>query len=845
MRVAIYARFSSDLQRAASIEDQVRLCTVRADRESWQIVGTFTDAAISGATMLRPGYQALLAAMRAGEVDIVLAESLDRISRDLEHVAAFHKAAMFCRVRIVTLSEGEVSDLHVGLKGTMGQLYLKDLKAKTLRGQEGRIRQGRAIGGPPYGYRVVRRLGADGEPERGLREVDPDQARAVRRIYEAYVAGTSPLAIARALNRDGVPAPRGRTWYDLTLRGRPTRGDGILRNPLYTGRLQWNRSHTVVDPVSGTEVWRPKAGEDWVETAVPHLRIVPDELWQAAQDRLAAEAVPQPAVGHHPFWQRRRPQHLLTGKVVCGCCGTGFSVFGKDYLGCRTARNGGACRNTTRVRRAVLEDRVLQALGTQLMRSDLVASFCATFIEEWNRLAAEASAGAEARQRELHAIERKIANLVEAIADGLKAPGVQQKLEDLEARRQDVQAALDAGPPVAPPALHPNLAQVYADKVAALRHALAAEDGTEALEAARALIDTVVVSPPNDPSDPPGIELTGNLMAMLKAGGAALPPEDRTLASCLTTMLESSVQEDPRGRFPSPNLLLRPSKAHGLPLLGEQLRRPGPRQAQQRHELGIGERRTLGGALHFHDPARAGQHEIRVRIGLAVLGIVEVEHRRALPHPAGDGGDLVLQRVAGHDVHPPAMLEGEVQRDPGAGDGGAARSAIGGQHVAIDGDRHLAHRLHVRDGAERAADQALDLLGTAGLLAAGGLAVAPRVGGARQHAVFGGDPALPLAAQEGWHLALHAGGAQHLGHTHADQAGPLGVPGEAGLEADGAKGGGVAAGGAHGAGFPRKMVARLLQCRGRACTRGAAGAGAAAPPAYHMHHASGFRRSGR
>ncbi|WP_370287312.1 recombinase family protein [Roseomonas sp. HF4] len=216
-------------------------CTVRADRESWQIVGTFTDAAISGATMLRPGYQALLAAMRAGEVDIVLAESLDRFSRDLEHVAAFHKAAMFCRVRIVTLSEGEVSDLHVGLKGTMGQLYLKDLKAKTLRGQEGRIRQGRAIGGPPYGYRVVRRLGADGEPERGLREVDPDQARVVRRIYEAYVVGTSPLAIVRALNRDGVPAPRPRRPRPARCRAGCSSGRTARRGSAVPGRARAGR----------------------------------------------------------------------------------------------------------------------------------------------------------------------------------------------------------------------------------------------------------------------------------------------------------------------------------------------------------------------------------------------------------------------------------------------------------------------------------------------------------------------------------------------------------------------------------------------------------------------------
>ena len=60
-RVAIYARFSSELQREASIEDQIRVCTVYVEREGWRVVQTYTDYAISGATALRPGYQALLA----------------------------------------------------------------------------------------------------------------------------------------------------------------------------------------------------------------------------------------------------------------------------------------------------------------------------------------------------------------------------------------------------------------------------------------------------------------------------------------------------------------------------------------------------------------------------------------------------------------------------------------------------------------------------------------------------------------------------------------------------------------------------------------------------------------
>lgn len=65
MRVAIYARYSSDKQRQASIEDQVRLCVDRAEREGWKIVQHYTDHAISGASLMRPGIQALRMHRRA------------------------------------------------------------------------------------------------------------------------------------------------------------------------------------------------------------------------------------------------------------------------------------------------------------------------------------------------------------------------------------------------------------------------------------------------------------------------------------------------------------------------------------------------------------------------------------------------------------------------------------------------------------------------------------------------------------------------------------------------------------------------------------------------------------
>ncbi len=68
------------------------------------------------------------------KVDIVMAEALDRFSRDQEDTAGLFKRLTFAGVNIVTLAEGDITHLHVGLKGTMNALFLKDLADKTHRG---------------------------------------------------------------------------------------------------------------------------------------------------------------------------------------------------------------------------------------------------------------------------------------------------------------------------------------------------------------------------------------------------------------------------------------------------------------------------------------------------------------------------------------------------------------------------------------------------------------------------------------------------------------------------------------------------------------------------------------
>ncbi len=553
MRAVLYARYSSDAQREASIADQLRVCTARAEREDWSIAEVFTDHAISGATTLRPGYQALLARLRQGGVDIVLAESLDRFSRDQEHIAGFYKLASFAGVRTVTLAEGEISELHIGLKGTMGALFLKDLAAKTRRGLEGRILQGRGIGTVPYGYRIVRRLRPDGEPDRGLREIDQERAAIVRRIFADYAAGHSPRQIARALNADSIPSPNGGVWTDNTIRGRAVRGEGILRNALYVGRLVWNRRHNLKDPTGGYRVRKENPAEDLVVREVPHLAILDTPTWQRVQDRLIAEAAPRATIAARPtrlgrFWECRRPRHLLTGKVVCGVCERTLHRVGKDYLSCRLARDHG-CSNRTSVRYARVETQVVAALRSQLMQPDLLAGFAAAFAEAWQERTTAAAGNPDHLQRELDTADRRIANLIDALADGIRAPDITRRLSDLQARRTELAAALSVPLPQSP-SIPRDMAAVYGAKLAHLSAALASPDHTEAREAARALIDKVIISPPTDPDDPPGIELLGNFPNLLQAAGlVSKTQEEATTAIAVLGLMQSSVKEGP-GAWP-------------------------------------------------------------------------------------------------------------------------------------------------------------------------------------------------------------------------------------------------------------------------------------------------------
>jgi site-specific DNA recombinase len=156
IRVGIYARFSSELQESRSIDDQVALCRSYAERQGWAVVAVYADHAVSGTSVHgRPEYARLRVDAERSRFEIILAEDLDRFSRNQADAARLYEEMTFREIGVYTVADGRCSELHFGLKGTMNALYVRNLALKVRRGQAGMVDQGKIAGGRSYGYRPI------------------------------------------------------------------------------------------------------------------------------------------------------------------------------------------------------------------------------------------------------------------------------------------------------------------------------------------------------------------------------------------------------------------------------------------------------------------------------------------------------------------------------------------------------------------------------------------------------------------------------------------------------------------------------------------------------------------
>ena len=347
-------------------------------------------------------------------------------------------------------------------------------------------------------------------------------------IFEDYDKGLSGRAIAIALNSESILAPSSGKgsgeWTFSTIQVNWKRGTGILNNELYNGVRVWNRQHFVTPPETGKRQARMNSPEEWTRNPVPELRIIDEDLWSRVKDRqqfIRNNLISTTAKRKNGLNTAHRPVYLFSGLLKCGCCGGSYTLMNKTKYGCASSRNKGTCDNRSLIKRDVVEERVWGGLKTKLLDPAMLAEFVAEYQREWNKLQSATVSDRVKLQNELNEVTRQIANMLEAISNGMFHASMKGKMDTLEARKAELDAKLVEATAEEPIILHPALAEVYGAKIKALAGSLGDEDTkAEAIELLRSLVTEVRLHPDESAEDGHVIELYGELAAILELTGA-------------------------------------------------------------------------------------------------------------------------------------------------------------------------------------------------------------------------------------------------------------------------------------------------------------------------------------
>jgi site-specific DNA recombinase len=462
-RVALYARYSSELQNPTSIADQFRLCEVYAQRQGWRIVARFEDAALSGVGIQhRPGYQALLTAMRQTPppFDVVLVEDISRLTREMGENDRLYRRLRLCGIVLIGVSDGidtsrRGAPVEMAVKGLTNALFLDDLSWKTHRALTGLVERGLSAGGKLFGYRTVP---MPEEPGVVKRQVDPEEAKIVRRIFSDYAGGRSMATIAHALNREGIPGPSRRGWSVSTIHT-------ILHNEKYAGVWVWNKRQFLKDPDSGRRRSIAHPIDEWNRKEWPELRIVEDALWTAVQARLehirrqyGGGPGRPPRNGAGPVYS----PYLLSGRVRCKVCGGRITAQkttsrnGKVYRWyvCSVAKTRGAAVCGHRL--SYRQDRLEAALMAEFLLAitpDMITWLTTAVNDRVAALLRDRDERAQDVKAELLRLEREAGNLIRFVREGGESSMVRAELRQTEAAIEALRVELGRAEQMVTPGL--------------------------------------------------------------------------------------------------------------------------------------------------------------------------------------------------------------------------------------------------------------------------------------------------------------------------------------------------------------------------------------------------------
>jgi site-specific DNA recombinase len=524
-RAAIYARFSTDRQDERSIDDQIALCSDIAKREDLKVVKIFKDYAKSGATLDRDGVRELRENMLASKFDVLICESLTRLSRDEEDLHGLWKRLDFNSIDVLTI-DGKVTPMHVLMMSWFGKEFLRQLGIHVRRHHSNFARQGKIAGSVPYGYRIVE--GKKGEPE-----INPEQAKIVCRIFKEYVAGHSPRKIARKLTDEGVPCSAHRrqagdiAWNYQALIGGGVARSGMLSNRLYIGELVWNQTRSMINPDTLKKNKR-KTKEEPIITQVPHLRIIEQSVWDAAQTHRDGRRR-----GKRPGTIIPRRDHLLAGILRCGVCNGMMRMVNSRQFACAVADAKGTCEHGKSYNGKLLVEGLSKKLAEYTANpkriEEAVGELKAKFRVAAKNVKSESLDDARKRlNRAQLAIDRVVGLVLREVITEQEAGAELVKLRQEKATYEERLRLIEAEKNVIE--LHPTGMTGFQTALRKLNDVLRNPEDPRFKELFRNLVDTIVIhpTPPRAPYEVSPFVRWGALVS-----GISLEPRTFTAAQVL------------------------------------------------------------------------------------------------------------------------------------------------------------------------------------------------------------------------------------------------------------------------------------------------------------------------
>ena len=371
IKVYTYKRVSTAMQiDGYSLDAQRSRMKAYADFNDYEIVGEYEDAGKSGKSIEgRMQFRQMMEDVKSGKDNIsyVLVFKLSRFGRNAADVLSTLQVMQDFGVNLICVEDGidsskDAGKLMISVLSAVAEIERENIRVQTMEGRIQKAREGKWNGGfAPYGYQLVN----------GKLEINEEEAVAIRTIYDQYVnTDIGSNGISKYLENHGIRKIQRQNGKNPLFDAHLVRL--ILKNPVYCGKIAYGRRKT--EKVHGTRnEYHLVEQDNFLLVDGLHEAIIPEDVWNAAQAKLIAQAKKY----EHVNKGKNERTHLLSGIVKCPICGAGMygnkSIkYKKDgtkykdffYYGCkhRGMQRGHKCDYRKQIREELLDDAVAEVI---------------------------------------------------------------------------------------------------------------------------------------------------------------------------------------------------------------------------------------------------------------------------------------------------------------------------------------------------------------------------------------------------------------------------------------------------------------------------------------------------